>query len=103
MQATGQISVCVGEYVESRAQVAEPFKMVFYKGNSDGFVGVEHNTESVATHGGRRKVLGELGADEARVAVAARNLAPDSLLVCASLLVLSFVDVGNALSVVPGR
>ena len=46
------------------------------------------------------QVLGEPGLDETRVAVAAGDLAPDGLVVGTSLFVLSFVDIGDTLSVV---
>lgn len=46
------------------------------------------------------EVVGELGLDETGVAVAAGDLAPDGLVVGTSLFVLSFVDIGDTLSVV---
>ena len=46
------------------------------------------------------QVVGELGLDETGVAVAAGDLAPDGLVVGTSLFVLSFVDIGDTLSVV---
>ena len=66
---------------------------------SDGSVGVEHDAEDSAL-GTAGEVLSELGLDEAGVTVAGHNLAPHGLVVGTSLLVLSFVDVGDALSVV---
>jgi hypothetical protein len=68
--------------------------------HSDAFVGVQHDAEGAAAHGTGRQVLGELGADEAVVAVAGDNFAPDSLVAGFSLCVLRFVDIGDALSVV---
>jgi hypothetical protein len=54
----------------------------------------------VGTDSAGRQVFGELCLDEARVSVAGSNLAPHGLVGGTSLLVLGFVDVGDALSVV---
>ena len=54
----------------------------------------------MSTDSAGRQVFGELCLDEAGVSVAGSNLAPHGLVGGASLLVLGFVDVGDALSVV---
>ena len=66
---------------------------------SDSSVGVEHDAD-LAAHVAWGQVVGELGLDETGVAVAAGDLAPDGLVVGTSLFVLSFVDIGDTLSVV---
>ena len=66
---------------------------------SDLLVGVHHDSDSGA-EGARWKVLGELGAHNAALSVGGDNLAPDALVVDASLLVLGFVDESNALAMV---
>ena len=54
----------------------------------------------MGTDSAGRQVFGELCLDEARVSVVGSNLAPHGLVGGTSLLVLGFVDVGDALSVV---
>ena len=73
----------------------------FFLPNSDLLVGVEHDSDG-GSHGSWGQVLGELGADEAALAVGSGNLTPDALVVDASLGVLAAVDEGNALAVVEG-
>ena len=68
---------------------------------SDLLVGVHHDSDGGA-EGARWKVLDELGAHKAALSVGGDNLAPDALVVDASLLVSGSVDVGNALAVVEG-
>merc|ERR1719408_634444 len=68
---------------------------------------VQHNT-AWSTERARRDVLGELGADDARVTVGTTNLAPDHAEVGVVLLLLRLVDVSHALAevelrVLPGK
>ena len=65
-------------------------------------VGVHHDSDGGA-EGARWKVLGELGAHNTTLSVGGGNLAPDALVVDASLLVLGFVDESNALAMVGHR
>ena len=69
---------------------------------SDLLVGVHHDSDGGA-EGARWKVLDELGAHKAALSVGGDNLAPDALVVDASLLVLGFVDESNALAMVGHR
>ena len=69
---------------------------------SDLLVGVHHDSDCGA-EGARWKVLGELGAHNTTLSVGGGNLAPDALVVDASLLVLGFVDESNALAMVGHR
>jgi hypothetical protein len=66
---------------------------------SDSAVGVEHHAD-LGTLSATGKVLSEVSLDEAGVTVAGHDLAPHSLVVGASLLVLSLVDESDTLSVV---
>lgn len=79
--------------------------MVGYRVNSkrisDLLVGVKHDSDGLAESSGRQ-VSGELGADDATLAVRGGHLAPDGLVVDASLGVLRSVDERDALAVVPG-
>ena len=63
-------------------------------------VGVKHDANSGADSSGW-EVLGELGADESRLAVGGGDLAPDALVVEAGFGVLGLVDELNTLAVVP--
>ena len=66
---------------------------------SDLLVGVEHDSKAMAD-GRRGQVSGELGANEATLTVRGGHLAPNTLVVNASLSVLGSVDVSNSLAVV---
>ena len=68
---------------------------------SDLLVGVKHHSDGVA-HGARGEVLHELAANETTLAVGGGDLAPDGLVVDASLGVLLLVNESNALAVVEG-
>merc|ERR1719476_26091 len=67
---------------------------------SDLLVGVKHDANSGADSS-EWEVLGELGADESRLAVGGGDLAPDALVVEAGFGVLGLVDELNTLAVVP--
>ena len=67
---------------------------------SDLLVGVEHDADGAADGSGWQ-VLGKLGTHEAALSVGGGNLAPDSLVVQASLGVLCLVDESDALAMVP--
>ena len=67
---------------------------------SDSSVGVEHHAEVVATNSVWGEVFVELGLDETGVSVAGHDLAPHGLVVGASLLVFTLVDVSDTLSVI---
>lgn len=64
-------------------------------------VGVKHDSNGLAESSGW-EVLDELGAHETTLSVGGDDLAPDRLVVDASLRVASSVDVGDALAVVEG-
>ena len=68
---------------------------------SDLLVWVEHNSD-LGSHSLWWQVLGEFGSDEAGVSVTADNLAPDCLVVQASLSILLSVDVCDALTMIKG-
>ena len=63
--------------------------------------GVEHNSDGGA-EGAGRKVLDELGANEAALSVRGGNLTPDALVLNVSLGVVLLVDKSDALAVVEG-
>jgi len=60
-----------------------------------------HEDSDLAPHRLRRQVGLELGADDARVAVRAGDLAPDAAVVGAAALGLGLVDVRHPLAAVP--
>ena len=68
---------------------------------SDLLVGVQHDSDAGA-HGPGGEVLDESGADEAALSVGGGDLAPDGLVVDASLGVALLVNESDALAVVPG-
>ncbi len=63
--------------------------------------GVEHDSDGGA-EGAGRKVLDELGANEAALSVRGGNLTPDALVLNVSLGVVLLVDKSDALAVVEG-
>jgi hypothetical protein len=65
--------------------------------NSDGSVGVEHDSESGA-HSAGREVLGELSADKAVVAVGFSDAAPDDSEFCVVSDALALENVSNSLA-----
>ena len=67
---------------------------------SDLLVRVKHDSKG-ASHGSWREVLLEGRSHETVVSMARPDLAPDALVVYSRLSILSFVDVRNALAVVP--
>ena len=62
-----------------------------------------HEDPDLFPHGLGGQVGGELGADDAGVAVGAGDLAPDAAVVGAVALGLGLVDVGHPLAAVPGH
>ena len=69
---------------------------------SDRSVGVEHHAE-LAAHGTWWQVVGKFGLDEARLSVGGGDFAPNAFVRGALSFVVSFEDVGDALSHVEKR